>query len=127
MSSDHVPSEQEVDAIKQQLKLLGHSLPTEVIVRFLQENNELLTACQDPNYGASPSTRKSSAFKNNAARSASHTRGQPAKANPQELASHQPHSPAAKRSPQAAPELDVTWAAAHPENTVSNRITQASS
>ena len=38
----------DVDAIKKQLKLLGHSLPTDVIVKFLQENDDLLTACQQP-------------------------------------------------------------------------------
>ena len=33
----------EVDAIRNQLKLLGHSVPTDVIVSFLQNNNELFS------------------------------------------------------------------------------------
>lgn len=42
------PSQTEVNAIKQQLKLLGHTLPTDVIVKFLQQNSGLLTAYQHP-------------------------------------------------------------------------------
>ena len=43
--------EDEVDAIRRQLKLLGHSVPTDVIVNFLKENNELFSleaAALDP-------------------------------------------------------------------------------
>lgn len=42
------PSQTEVYAIKQQLKLLGHILPTDVIVNFLQQNSGLLTAYGHP-------------------------------------------------------------------------------
>lgn len=47
---DAQPSQEEVDAIKQQLTLLGHSLPTNVIVKFLQDNSELLTTYQHPGF-----------------------------------------------------------------------------
>lgn len=32
----------EVDAIKKQLKLLGHNVPTDVIITFLENNNQLV-------------------------------------------------------------------------------------
>lgn len=43
---------EEVDAIKKQLKLLGHTVPTNVIVNFLQNNNQLF-----PSYAVEPTSQ----------------------------------------------------------------------
>ena len=104
-SIDKQPSEKEVDAIKQQLKLLGHTLPTEVIVKFLQDNNELLTACQ---HSRMPS------------RSSVH--GTPSRSTTfgvnrqQNQAGIDPGLPAFNTvaQAQAVPQLDVTWASTGP-------------
>ena len=99
---DFRPSQTEVNAIKQQLKLLGHTLPTDVIVSFLQENSGLLTAYQHPDSSAQLSFGQINDYP-----PADITqRGQ--------LAGAEPGSASRVMRPvtQAVPELDVTWASA---------------
>lgn len=117
-----VPSDEEVNAIKQQLKLLGHSLPTEVIVKFLQENNELLTACQNPKYGltigedptarSQPASRWPDVQSNTERAVQSH----------QDTAVLESFSEAVQKSGSAAPQLDVTWASAGPDGVLTSRV-----
>lgn len=100
------PSRTEVNAIKQQLKLLGHTLPTDVIVKFLQQNSGLLTAYQHPDS------------------SLQHLRGQvddytPVDSIQREGATATDAEPglasrAIRPVAQTIPELDVTWASAAP-------------
>lgn len=111
-----VPTDEEVNAIKQQLKLLGHSLPTEVIVKFLQENNELLTACQNPKYGLPLSG-------NPIARSQPASRRPDVQSNTeshQDTAEFESFSQTLQKSGPATPQLDVTWASAGPEGVLTS-------
>lgn len=95
----------EVEAVKKQLKLLGHSVPTDVIEKFLQNNNQLF-----PSY-APDSSRTSSAQlwrsgnEQYAGRSTASQRDclPPASAIPQQTNSAQP---ALTHTPQ----LDTAWA-----------------
>ena len=98
------PSQMEVDAIKQQLKLLGHSLPTDVIVKFLQDNSELLTACQKPNITPSLVSQRRSQS------SAVQSRQKPPAGD--ESALKAVSLSEATDNPAALPQLDVTWAPA---------------
>lgn len=104
MSSVEVqPSEAEVNAIKQQLKLLGHTLPTDVIVKFLQDNSGLLTAYQQPEL-----SRESSRDHSDDYTLADATLRQ-------QLAEVEPgfvNSRVTRPAAQAIPQLDVTWASA---------------
>lgn len=104
MSSVKVqPSEAEVNAIKQQLKLLGHTLPTDVIVKFLQDNSGLLTAYQQPEL----STESSRDQSNNYTLADATRRQQLAEVKPEFV-----NSRATQPAAQAVPQLDVTWATA---------------
>lgn len=116
-----VPTDEEVHAITQQLKLLGHSLPTEVIVKFLQDNNELLTACQNPTYGlplsrdsvarSQPASRRSELQSNIESAAQSH----------QDTAGLESFPQAVQKSGPTTPQLDVTWASAGPEGVLTCR------
>ncbi len=116
-----VPTDEEVHAIKQQLKLLGHSLPTEAIVRFLQENNELLTACQNPTYGlplsGDPIARSQSASRHSDVPSNTES-GVKSR---QDTAALESFSQAMQQSGPATPQLDVTWASAGPDGVLTSR------
>ena len=104
MQTDGMLSE-EVEAIKKQLKLLGHSVPTDVIEKFLQNNNQLF-----PSY-APDSSRTSPAqlWRSNNEKVAGHgTASQrdclpPASAIPQQANSAQP-------ALTHTPKLDTAWA-----------------
>jgi len=116
-----VPTDEEVHAIKQQLKLLGHSLPTEVIVKFLQENNELLTACQDPTYGL-PLSRDPIARSQSASRQPDvQSNTESAVKSRQDTATLESISQAMQQSGPATPQLDVTWASAGPDGVLTSR------
>ncbi len=115
-----VPTDEEVHAIKQQLKLLGHSLPTEVIVKFLQENNELLTACQNPKYGlplsgdsiarSQPASRRSNVQSNIESAAQSHQDTDGLESFPQSVQKLGP----------GTPQLNVTWASSGPEGVLTS-------
>ena len=115
------PTDQEVIAIKQQLKLLGHSLPTEVIVKFLQENNELLTACQNPTYGlpisGDPIARSQPASRRPDVQSNTESAAQ----SRQDTAGLESFPQAVQNSGPATPQLDVTWASAGPAGVLTSR------
>ena len=98
------PSQTEVNAIKQQLKLLGHTLPTDVIVKFLQENSGLLSAYQHP----TSSAQQSSDQVHNSPPDDITQTGQSAGAEPGFA------SRVTRPATQTVPELDVTWASAAP-------------
>ena len=104
MSSMEVqPSEAEVNAIRQQLKLLGHTLPTDVIVKFLQDNSGLLTAYQQPDVSRRFSPDQSNECTLNTVTRREHlAKVEPGFANPT----------AKQPGVQALPQLDVTWASA---------------
>ena len=101
------PSQTEVNAIKHQLKLLGHTLPTNVIVQFLQENSGLLTAYQHPEL----SVEQSSDHAKDHSPAGITRRGH--------LAGAEPGFASRLTQPvtQTIPELDVTWASAAPSRT----------
>ena len=121
-----VPTDEEVHAIKQQLKLLGHSLPTEVIVKFLQENNELLTACQNPKHGL-PLSGDSIARSQPASRSDVLSNIESAAQSRQDTAGLESFPRAVPKSGPATPQLDVTWASAGPEGVLTSRALQVRS
>ena len=98
------PSQTEVMAIKQQLKLLGHTLPTDVIVEFLQENSGLLTAYQHPDL----SVQQSNDHVDDYQPAGTTQRGHLAGAEPGFA------SRVLRPATQTIPELDVTWASAAP-------------
>ena len=102
------PSQIEVNAIKQQLKLLGHTLPTDVIVSFLQENSGLLTAYQPPGSSAQQSFDR---LHDNPPAD-TRQRGHLAGAEPG-FASRVVR-PVTLEATQTVPELDVSWASAAP-------------
>lgn len=109
---DAQPSQTEVDAIKKQLKLLGHTLPTDVIVNFLQDNSGLLTAYQHQGL----SSQSSADYRNDYAPAAA-TRRQPTAAAEPGLATLNPR--VNRPEAQAIPQLDVTWASAAPSRHLS--------
>ena len=101
--------EDEVDAIKRQLKLLGHSVPTDVIVKFLQDNNELYTleaaaSNSDRLAHSLPSAQPFGGGDNNA-------RASPSKVLLPSL-DHQISKPANLHVADT-PQLDTTWAGQH--------------
>jgi len=122
-----VPTDEEVHAIKQQLKLLGHSLPTEVIVRFLQENNELLTACQNPKYGlalsGNPIDRSQAASRRPDVQSNTESAAQ----SHQDTADLESFPQAMQEKGPETPQLDVTWASVAPEGILPSRALQVRS
>ena len=95
------PCQSEVNAIKQQLKLLGHTLPTDVIVKFLKENSGLLTAYQHPDSPGQQSIDQSNDYLPADTTQRGHLAGA---------------EPGSQLRPvtQTIPELDVTWASAVP-------------
>lgn len=95
------PSEAEIYAIKQQLKLLGHTLPTDVIVKFLQVNSGLLSAYQQPGFPR----QNSGGYTNECAPAEAIRREHPAESEPGLIISRVTRPVA-----QAIPKLDVTWA-----------------
>ncbi len=121
------PTDQEVNAIKQQLKLLGHSLPTEVIVKFLQENNELLTACQNPKYGlalsGNPIDRSQAASRRPDVQSNTESAAQ----SHQDTADLESFPQAMQEKGPETPQLDVTWASVAPEGILPSRALQVRS
>ena len=124
MASENVPSASEVDAIKQQLRLLGHSLPTEVIVNFLQENNELLTAYQNPGYAPLPNKVNKQRSPTAPGRSILQADRQTARLDHDNTASFQSYQHAKQRLVPVAPQLDVTWASSAPDPSVISRSLQ---
>lgn len=98
------PSQTEVNAIKQQLKLLGHTLPTDVIVKFLQQNSGLLTAYQHSDSSLRHLRRQVDDYT-----PADNIHGDGLTNAEPVLASR-----AIRPVTQNIPELDVTWASAAP-------------
>lgn len=122
-----LPSVSEVDAIKQQLKLLGHSLPTEVIVRFLQDNSELLTACQNPSYGSSSSRLFDTSLKHAPPRASTQSNVTAATQGAQDPPSIQFTPESTHHIGPITPQLDVTWASQNPGDLLLDRPFQVRS
>ena len=122
-----LPSVSEVDAIKQQLKLLGHSLPTEVIVKFLQDNSELLTACQNPSYGSSSSRPVNASLQHASMRAPTQPNVTVATQGAQDPPSIQFSPEPAHHIGPITPQLDVTWASEKPGDILPNRPSQVKS
>lgn len=122
-----LPSVSEVDAIKQQLKLLGHSLPTEVIVKFLQDNSELLTACQNPSYGSSSSRPVDTSLRHAPPRASTQSHVTDATQGAQDPPSIQFTPEPAHHIGPITPQLDVTWASENPGDLLLDRPFQVRS